>query len=159
MNAPARALRTRPRRRADPVDQSALQRLVGYNCRRAYLAIFEHSMRHMAAHDLRPTSFSVLALVHRNPGVNSRQVSQALGVRPPNLVSLIASFEERGLLERRRNPEDGRSLGLHLTAEGRRLVTRVEREVARAEIRATAMLSAAERRTLIGLLTRIYAKP
>ncbi len=146
-------------RRVVSVDQAALQRLVGYNCRRAYLAIAEHSLQHMAEHDLRPTSYSVLALVNHNPGVNSRQVSQALGVRPPNLVAMIAAFEERALLERRPDPDDGRSLGLHLTATGRRLVTRVERAVIQAEVIATAMLSSAERRTLISLLRRIYARP
>ena len=57
------------------------------------------------------------------------------------------------------NTEDGRSLGLHLTPTGRRLVTRVERAVTRAEILATSMLSNAERRTLISLLRRIYVKP
>lgn len=143
-------------RAAAPIDQSALRQLLGYNCRRAYLAIIEHSMKHMAQYDLRPTSFSVLALVNHNPGVNSRQVSRALGVRPPNLVAMVASFAERGLVERRRDPHDGRSLGLHLTEEGRRLVTRVERAVARAELRATSMVSPRERRTLIELLCRIY---
>lgn len=149
---------------ADPIrrapreaDESALKRLVGYNCRRAYLAVIERSRAHMAEHDLRPTSFSVLALVHHNPGLNSRQVSKALGVHPPNLVSMIASFEARGLLERRPDPDDARSLGLHLTAAGKRLVTRVERAVMRAETEATSMLSEAERESLIALLGRIYA--
>ncbi len=148
---------TKSPRAAAPVDQSALRQLVGYNCRRAYLAIIGHSMKYMAEHDLRPTSFSVLALLEHNPGVNSRQVSQALGVRPPNLVAMIASFDERGLIERRPDPKDGRSLGLHLTDEGRRLVTRVERALARAESRATSMISPRERRTLIDLLSRIYS--
>lgn len=147
---------TKSPRAAAPIDQTALRQLVGYNCRRAYLAIIEHSMKYMTEHDLRPTSFSVLALLNHNPGVNSRQVSQALGVRPPNLVAMIASFDERGLIERRPDPNDGRSLGLHLTEEGRRLVTRVERAVARAEIRVTSMISPRERRTLIELLCRIY---
>lgn len=148
---------TKSPRAAAPIDQTALRQLVGYNCRRAYLAIIEHSMKYMAEHDLRPTSFSVLALLNHNPGMNSRQVSQALGVRPPNLVAMIAAFDERGLVERRPDPNDGRSLGLHLTDEGRRLVTRVERAVARAELRATSMFSPRERRTLIELLCRIYS--
>ncbi len=147
-----------PARRATaPADAGALRRFVGYNCRRAYLAVIEHSMRHMAEHELRPTSFSVLALVHHNLGINSRQVSRALRVRPPNLVAMIASFEARGLLERRPDPHDARALGLHLTAAGRRLVVRVERAVLRAEIAATSMLSDAERETLIELLGRIYS--
>lgn len=139
--------------------QRALGALVGYNCRRAYLAVVEHSMKHMAAHELRPTSFSVLSLLHHEPGLNSRQVSKALGVRPPNLVSIIASLEARGLIERRPDPADGRSLGLHPTADGSRLAARLERILVRAEVQATSMLSDAERRTLIALLERIWSSP
>lgn len=139
--------------------EDGLGALVGYNCRRAYLAVLEHSIRHMNEHDLRPTSFSVLSLVHHEPGLNSRQVSKALGVHPPNLVAIIASLETRKLIERRPDPADGRSLGLHPTAEGSRLASRLERVLARAEIAATAMLSDAERETLLALLRRVWSSP
>ncbi|HLT27525.1 MAG TPA: MarR family transcriptional regulator [Zeimonas sp.] len=142
-----------------PRGQRALGALVGYNCRRAYLAVVEHSMKHMAEHDLRPASFSVLSLVHHDPGLNSRQVSKALGVRPPNLVAIIASLETRGLIERRPDPNDARSLGLHPTPEGSRLAARLERVLMRAESEATSMLSDDERRTLIALLGRIWSTP
>ncbi|MCD6679387.1 MAG: MarR family winged helix-turn-helix transcriptional regulator [Burkholderiaceae bacterium] len=142
---------------AMPPGQRALGALVGYNCRRAYLAVIEHSMKHMSEHDLRPTSFSVLSLVHHEPGLNSRQVAKALGVRPPNLVAIIASLEARKLIERRLDPADARSLGLHPTAEGSRLATRLERQLSRAEIDATAMLDDTERETLIALLARIWS--
>lgn len=158
--APARHAPEQPRKPSAaplPRGQRALGALVGYNCRRAYLAVVEHSIRHMAEHDLRPTSFSVLSLVHHEPGLNSRQVSKALGVRPPNLVAIIASLEARGLIERRPDPADARSLGLHPTAEGSRLAARLERLLTRAEIEATSMLSDAERETLIALLARIWS--
>lgn len=142
-----------------PRGQRALGSLVGYNCRRAYLVVIEHAMKHMAEQELRPTSFSVLSLVHHEPGLNSRQVSKALGVRPPNLVAIIASLEARGLIERRPDPADGRSLGLHPTADGSRLATRLERTLARAESEATSMLTDAERQTLIALLGRIWSPP
>ncbi len=144
---------------AMPPGQRALGSLVGYNCRRAYLAVIEQSMKHMSEHDLRPTSFSVLSLVHHEPGLNSRQVAKALGVRPPNLVAIIASLEARKLIERRPDPTDARSLGLHPTADGSRLAARLERLLSRAEIDATAMLNDAERETLIALLARIWSAP
>jgi len=160
--APARRIPEQPRASSAahlPPGQRALGALVGYNCRRAYLAVVEHSIRHMAEHDLRPTSFSVLSLVHHEPGLNSRQVSKALGVRPPNLVAIIASLEARKLIERRPDPADGRSLGLHPTAEGSRLAARLERVLMRAETEATSMLSGPERQTLISLLGRIWSPP
>jgi len=142
---------------APPHAPDVLGALVGYNCRRAYLAVIEHSMKHMSAHALRPASFSVLSLVRREPGLNSRQISKALGVHPPNLVPIIGALEARKLIERRPDPSDARSLGLHPTAEGNRLAVRLERQLMRAERQATSMLSDAERRTLIALLRRIWA--
>ncbi len=116
-------------------------------------------MRYMSENGLRPASFSVLSLVHHEPGLNSRQVSRALGVHPPNLVSIIATLEARGLIERRPDPADARSLGLHPTSEGSRLAARLERQLTRAEIEATAMLSDTERETLLALLGRIWSSP
>lgn len=136
--------------------ERALERLIGYNCRRAYLAIVEPSARLMAEQGLRPTSYSVLSLIHHEPGLNSRRISQVLGMRPPNLVAMVASLERRGLIDRRPDPDDRRSLVLHLTAAGRRMMSRLERAVLRAEIDATAMLTDAERETLISLLRRIH---
>lgn len=156
----ARALAERARLgqpSGESVDETALQQLVGYNCRRAYLAVLEHSIQPMAELGLRRTWYSVLVLLHHNPGLSSRQICQALGVQPPNLVGLVASFEERGLIERIPDPDDARALGLYLTAAGRKLMARVEREVLRAEKRATSMLSDEERETLIRLLLRVCA--
>ena len=147
---------TRARRPEPPVDQQALQRLVGYHCRRAYLAISERSLAYMAERNLRPASYSVLALLLHNTGLSSRQVCKVLSVQPPNLVALVAALEARGLIRRQPDPDDGRALALHLTAAGRRLVQRMERDVTQAEIEATSMLSESERRLLISLLTRIY---
>lgn len=158
----ARSLARRARARhaeAVEVDQSALQLLVGYNCRRAYLAILEHTIPLMAELGLRRNWFSVLVLLHHNPGVSSRRVCEVLGVQPPNLVGLVASFEERGLIERRTDPDDARAIGLYLTTAGRRLMSRIESEVHRAEIEATSMLTDRERETLNRLLVRVYSAP
>ncbi|MCO5100344.1 MAG: MarR family transcriptional regulator [Burkholderiaceae bacterium] len=140
-----------------PPAPDALDTLVGYNCRRAYLAVIEHSMKHLSEHALRPASFSVLSLVHHEPGLNSRQIAKTLGVHPPNLVPIIGALEARKLIERRPDPSDARSLGLHPTVDGRRLAVRLERQLAQAERQATSMLSDDERQTLIALLARIWA--
>lgn len=138
------------------VDQSDLQQLVGYSCRRAHAVVRDHAAKFLAAHDLPPGWFTVLMLLARNPGLSSRQLCQVIGVKPPNFVALVASFEGRGLIERKAHPSDSRSLGLYLTPEGRRLVTRVRREVLQADREATSRLDDDERRTLLGLLSKIY---
>jgi DNA-binding MarR family transcriptional regulator len=138
------------------VDTSFLRTLVGYNTRRASLAIIEVFMERMAVYDLKVVDFSVLSLVAHNPGVTSRQLCATLGVLPPNLVGLIAGLEKRGLIERRPHPSDGRAMGVHLTPAGVDLTAQAEHTAAQLEVDATARLTGAERKTLIRLLQKIY---
>ena len=140
----------------EPVDTGFLRTLVGYNTRRATLSIIELFMQRMAVYDLKVVDFSVLSLVAHNPGITSRQLCATLNVLPPNLVGLIATLERRGLIERRPHPSDGRAMGVHLTAAGTVLTAQAEQTAAQLEVDATARLTAAERKTLIRLLQKVY---
>jgi DNA-binding MarR family transcriptional regulator len=147
---------TPPALAVDEVDASYLESLVGYNARRAAVAIIEVFLPRMAEYDLRPVDFSVLSLVMHNPGITSRQLCTALGILPPNLVGMVGALEARELLVRTRHPRDRRAMGLHLTPAGRKLAREAERTAARLEAQATARLTPAENRTLIKLLRKIY---
>ncbi len=140
----------------DTVDTSFLETLMGYNARRASLVIVDIFMQRMAPYELRIVDFSILSLVSRNPGVTSRQLCGTLGVLPPNLVAIIGQLEKRKLIARRPHPNDGRATGLHLTAAGEVLVGQAEATAVGLEEEASARLSAAERKTLIRLLQKIY---
>ena len=94
--------------------------------------------------------------MRHNPGITSRQLCQALGLLPPNLVGLIQSLERRGLIERHPHPHDGRAMGLHLTASGDKMMQAAEITATELEISAAARLSMAERKTLIRLLQKVY---
>ena len=117
-----------PSSAVETVDTRFLETLMGYNARRASLAIVEHFMRRMAPYDLRIVDFSVLSLIAHNPGITSRQLCSTLGVLPPNLVPIISALEKRQLVERHPHPSDGRALGLQLTPAGQALMARAEAE-------------------------------
>ncbi len=140
----------------DRVDTSFLRTLVGYNARRASLSIIELFMERMAVYQLKVVDFSVVSLVAHNAGITSRQLCAALNVLPPNMVGLIAALERRGLIERRPHPTDRRAMGLHLTPDGVDLIAQAEQTASQLEVDATASLTAAERRTLIQLLQKVY---
>ncbi|KQW55813.1 MarR family winged helix-turn-helix transcriptional regulator [Variovorax sp. Root411] len=140
------------------VDTAFLRTLVGYNARRASLAVIEVFMERMAVYGLKVVDFSVLSLMAHNPGITSRQLCATLDVLPPNLVGLIAALERRGLIERRPHPSDGRALGLHLTPAGMDLTAQAEQTAADLEMDATGRLTAAERKTLIRLLQKVYSR-
>jgi DNA-binding MarR family transcriptional regulator len=140
----------------EEVDTSYLESLLGYNARRAALAVIEVFLQRMAVYDLRPVDFSVLSLITHNPGITSRQLCTTLGILPPNLVGMINAFEKRQLVLRKPHPRDGRAMGLHLTAAGRKLMSDAERTATELEAQAASRLTAAESRTLIRLLKKIY---
>ncbi|MDB5883296.1 MAG: transcriptional regulator, MarR family-like protein [Ramlibacter sp.] len=140
----------------EQIDTSYLESLIGYNARRAALAVIEVFLQRMAVYDLRPVDFSVLSLITHNPGITSRQLCTALGILPPNLVGMINALEKRELIERQPHPRDGRAMGLHLTAAGEKLMRNAERTAAQLEAQVAAKLSATEARTLIKLLKKIY---
>lgn len=140
----------------DEVDTTFLETLLGYNARRAALAVIDVFLEGMAPYQLKPVDFSVLSLVAHNPGITSRQLCSTLGILPPNLVGMVNQLEKRELIARRPHPRDGRATGLHLTAAGQKLMRDAEKTAASIEAGVASRLTPAELRTLIGLLKKIY---
>ena len=137
-------------------DTRFLESLVGYNARRAALAVIGVFLRRMAPFQLRPVDFSVLSVVAHNPGVTSRQICSALDILPPNLVGMIKHLQKRELIERRPHPTDRRAQGLHLTSSGKKLQREAQATASSLEQGATHSLTPAELKTLIHLLKKVY---
>lgn len=160
-----------PRKTAEPVarttpladsegriDTSYLETLLGYNARRAALAVIGVFLQRMAPYGLRPVDFSVLTLIAHNPGITSRQICAALDILPPNLVGMIKSLDKRGLIERRPHPTDRRAQGLHLSATGQHLYREAQATATELEQKVADRLSPSELQTLISLLRRVYQR-
>ena len=140
----------------EKVNTRYLETLIGYNARRAALAIIGVFIDRMGIHDLRPVDFSVLSLITHNPGITSRQLCASLGLQAPNLVGMISSMEKRLLIHRLPHPQDGRATGLHPTAEGLAMMRSAEKTAAQLEVETATRLSPEERKTLITLLKKVY---
>jgi len=140
----------------DTVNTDFLRTLVGYNARRAALSVIGVFVERMAQYELKVVDFSLLNLIAHNPGITSRQVCASLNILPPNLVSLVGSLDKRGLIVRLPHPLDGRAVGLYLTDAGQALNAQAEQTVTALELDATERLTAAERKTLIRLLQKVY---
>lgn len=138
------------------VDTRFLESLLGYNARRAALAVIEVFLQRMEPYQLKPVDFSVLSVVAHNPGITSRQLCTALGILPPNLVGLVNALEKRELVARQPHPRDGRAMGLHLTAAGQKMMREAEKTAAALEAEVANRLTAAELQTLIKLLQKVY---
>lgn len=106
--------------------------------------------------DLTPAQAGLLRLIARQPGQSQQALAQQLRTPPSRLVPLVDHLEGRGLIERRRNPEDRRHHALYLTAEGGQFMKARLGPIGIAhEDDICAALTAAERDQLHGLLSRI----
>jgi DNA-binding MarR family transcriptional regulator len=138
------------------IDTRYLETLMGYNARRAALKAIGLFSQRMVDFGLSPVDFSVLSLIGHNPGITSRQLCSALNILPPNLVGKISAMEQRRLIDRRPHPQDGRAVGLHLSAEGEKFMRQAEQAASQLEADVTSGLSAAEKKTLLRLLQKVY---
>lgn len=149
------------RKPPEPVDiqgvhTQAMDRFIGYSVRRASVAVIDNFVRRMAAHDLRPVTFTLLMLADSNPGITSSQLCALLAIQSSNLVGLVKQLLDRGLITRQPHPNDGRAMGLHLTPAGRALLKKAGDTAAEADLESTARLTDAERQTLTRLLRKVY---
>ena len=143
-------------KRVAKVDASYLQTLLGYNARRVSLQAIALFNERMTLYELGPVDFSVLSLIHHNPGITSRQLCSALDVLPPNLVGKISFMQKRKLLARLPHPDDGRAIGLYLTAAGSKMMEDAENTATQIESDVGNKLTGTELKTLLRLLQKVY---
>src|SRR5437763_15349506 len=127
--------------------------LVLWKAAQAVEAYAKRSIEHL---ELGGSDFAVLeALLHKGAlpvGDIGRKVLLTSG----SITVAVDRLEAKGLVERRASADDRRARIVHLTKEGRKLITRAYTEhAADMERLAAASLTTAERTTLIRLLKKI----
>ena len=110
-----------------------------------------------AALDFTRPQAGLLRLISREPGQSQQAVARRLGTPPSRLVALVDGLEQRGLIERRRNPGDRRNYALHLTAAGERAMADLSQAAMDHEHAVAAPLTQAERAQLSALLAKLAA--
>lgn len=153
---PKTALKSAKARVVQKVDARFLESLMGYTVRRASLAMVSVFMKGMAQYDLKIVEFSVLSLVASNPGITSRQLCKELDLLPPNMAVMMDSLVQRGYVQRRPHPSDGRATGLYLSPQGEALIATAQPQLKTSEEKAVAHLSEAEQKMLLELLRKLY---
>jgi DNA-binding MarR family transcriptional regulator len=149
---PERGGDRRERERPEPLSLGVLNDHLGYFVRRLQVWVFQDFMQGLAALEVRPAQFSVLAVIEANPGLSQSDIAAFLGIERARLVRLLDRLEKRGFTERRASPRDRRSHALHLTREGQRALKRIKALAAAHEARLTEKLNPERRKLLLDLL-------
>jgi MarR family transcriptional regulator, 2-MHQ and catechol-resistance regulon repressor len=130
--------------------------LVLWKAARAAQAYAEKSVLEL---EMCGSDFAVLeALLHKGP-LPVNEIGKKVLLTSGSITVAVDRLETKGLVERRAHGTDRRARIVHLTKEGRKLITRAYADhAADMERLALASLTRAERETLIGLLKKFGYK-
>ena len=115
--------------------------------------------------DLAPIQYTMLVAIDRDPGLDQRSLGERIGVDRTNTGKLLDELDQRGLVERKADPSDGRARLLRLTPLGVEMRKRLGQPVFLAEDRVLAPLTAEGKLTFLKLLAQVveanqaYARP
>jgi DNA-binding MarR family transcriptional regulator len=120
-------------------------------------------MRHLLAHarrrpswgDLTYQQYNVLRIIDGDGPMAQGEIARRLLVSAPVITRQAAALAENGLVERKPDPEDRRSIRLFLTPKGRRRVSAMRKELLDGARELLAPLPEDERRKLASALEQL----
>lgn len=71
-----------------------------------------------ASHELSLTESAVMARLAKNGPATTADLARGEAMKPQSMGTTIAALEERGFVERKPHPTDGRQMNIELTAKG-----------------------------------------
>src|SRR6184192_162990 len=126
--------------------------------KRLGFAAKERTMKAYEGTGLHPYHHAILLVLDERSRETQGSIADALGYDRGQLVGLLDELEERGLVERRRDPNDRLRHIVRLTADGKRMLRRLRALSGEIEDDFFAPLNEEERATLYALLLRLAQK-
>ncbi len=120
---------------------------------RVAFAVIAVLSRVAAEQDLSLTQLRVLGIL-RDREPTMAELATYLGLERSTVSGLIDRAVQRGLVQKTTHPADGRSVRVSLTAEARRLATRVIAEIGELMAPLTDRLNSTEQKRLTALLAK-----
>jgi DNA-binding MarR family transcriptional regulator len=117
-------------------------------------ALGEAADRRLAAAGVDGRQYAILSILESDGPGSQQEIARLLGKAPAIVVAAVDALEERGLVERSRDPSDRRRSRVRLTAAGERTLRKADSLADDAVAELLAGLDGDELRQLRDLLTR-----
>lgn len=141
----------------DTIELGILEDVLGFHLRRAQSANFRQFAQHCGHRNVSPGQLGLLYKIKYNPGINQTTLAKAEGIERSTLGEFIDRFEERKLVERRRQASDRRAYALYITKDGEDFLQEITPELFSSEQELGKKLTKKEQNTLINLLRKLTA--
>jgi len=96
----------------------SLEDALAYQLRRAQEASFAAFARRVGESAIWPGWYTLLAIIHDNPGISQTELSNASGRDKSTLTTSLRELDRKGLLVRHRDTKDQRRVRLSLSPDG-----------------------------------------
>jgi MarR family transcriptional regulator, lower aerobic nicotinate degradation pathway regulator len=143
------------KKKTDQISMDAVYAKPGYLFRRMQQIAVAIFMEECKAFDLTPVQYAALVAIHTHPGIDATRLSAVIAFDRSTLGSVIERLEAKNLVQRKPGSEDRRVKLLYLTKSGAALLGDIMASVDRAQARMLQPLKAADRKTLLALLTQL----
>jgi DNA-binding MarR family transcriptional regulator len=137
----------------------ALASRLGYLLKHVQLRLAGESARALAPFGIDGRELAVLVVLAAQNPLSQLEAAGRLGVDRTTMVALVDALERKGLVERRRSPQDRRRNTVQLTPTGRDCLHRAEQARAEMERRFLAPLAPADAEQLVRALQTLVAAP
>ncbi|MCR5879820.1 MarR family winged helix-turn-helix transcriptional regulator [Phenylobacterium sp. J367] len=138
------------------VDLGVLNDVIGFRLRRIQNHLSRGFSDRIARKEIKPGSFSALALIAANPGLSQTTLSREIGFDKATVVAILDALEDLGWAERKRSIADRRRHALYVTRSGEKALQKMLDEAHANEKAIHAALSPDEQQQLFALLDKIY---
>jgi DNA-binding MarR family transcriptional regulator len=143
------------RNKIDQISMDAVYVKPGYLFRRMQQIAVSIFVEECKAFDLTPVQYAALVAIHTHPGIDATRLSAVIAFDRSTLGSVIERLEAKQFVQREPGSEDKRVKRLYLTKMGATLLGDIMESVDRAQARMLQPLKAADRKTLLALLTQL----
>jgi DNA-binding MarR family transcriptional regulator len=127
----------------------------GYLFRRMQQIAVAIFVEECKAHDLTPVQYAALVAIQNHPGIDATRLSAVIAFDRSTLGNVIERLETKRYISRKSAREDKRVKLLYLTKSGATLLRKIIPSVERAQARMLQPLKAADRKTLMALLSQL----